>query len=484
MLMWGAGAFFLYQLVGIQSSDESSAAAKKTLIIVGGSDAILILGFVILWHITGSLSLDKMHVVVLSKASLAAFFFLMIGAMAKAGAMPFHTWIPDSSSAAPLSVMAALPASLDKLLGIYLLTRCTWDIFVIEKNSFLSIFLMITGAVTIIAAVLMALIQHNFRRLLAYHAVSQVGYMVLGIGSATTLGIAGGLFHMMNNAIYKTCLFLSGANAEYRTGQSDLDKMGGLAPFMPITFISFFIASLSISGIPPFNGFFSKWMIYQGLIQSLTGPKGHYIVFLCLMAAMFGSALTLASFMKLLHSMFLGRPTEEISKLNIKEVPLNMWLGPFVLALLCITFGVFANQLPLKFFIYPAIGEVSSIGNYAPVFSAALILTGLALGAVFYFIAGINKSGRRDSSFVGGEIIPLENRVSGIDFYANIGQMYFFKNIYIKAEQGVFDIYEQGKNFTLKIGKFFQYLHNGVMPTYMVWMLLGMMVLFFKLVIR
>ena len=152
-----------------------------------------------------------------------------------------------------------------------------------------STILLITGAVTIIYAVMVALVQHDLKRLLGYHAVSQVGYMVLGIGTGNPIGIAGGLFHMVNHAIYKSCLFLSAGAVEKRAHTTDLSKLGGLSKYMPITFVSFLIASLAISGIPPLNGFFSKWMIYQGIIATATNKNPLWIIWL--VCAMFGLSL-------------------------------------------------------------------------------------------------------------------------------------------------------------------------------------------------
>ena len=154
---------------------------------------------------------------------------------------------------------------------------------------------------------MMALVQHDLKRLLGYHAVSQVGYMVLGIGTGSPVGIAGGLFHMLNHAIYKSCLFFGGGAVEKSAGTTDLENLGGLARSMPVTFGTFLVASLAISGVPPLNGFASKWMIYQGIIESARG--GGHLWVLWLVAAMFGSALTLASFMKVVHAVFLGQPS-------------------------------------------------------------------------------------------------------------------------------------------------------------------------------
>lgn len=181
-------------------------------------------------------------------------------------------------------------------------------------NQAMNTVLMITGSITIVAAVMMALIQHDLKKLLGYHAVSQVGYMVLGIGTGNPLGIAGGLFHMVNNAIYKSCLFLSGGAVEKRTGTTNLEKLGGFAKIMPISFVTFLIASLAISGVPPLNGFASKWLIYQGIIETVR--NGGYLWVLWLVAAMFGSALTLASFMKLTHAVFLGQPSKAVNRIS------------------------------------------------------------------------------------------------------------------------------------------------------------------------
>jgi len=151
----------------------------------------MILGISLLWASTGTLTMDKIQVEP-HGLTVAAFVLMMIGAIGKAGAMPFHTWIPDAALDAPVSFMAFMPASFEKLLGIYLLARITLDFFVLKAGSGLSILLMIIGAATIVLAVFMALIQKDFKKLLSFHAVSQVGYMVLGVGTAIPVGIAGG----------------------------------------------------------------------------------------------------------------------------------------------------------------------------------------------------------------------------------------------------------------------------------------------------
>jgi len=472
LISWGFLGFTLYMLINI-SGPRAAAVSKKTFIIIGGSDSLMILGFGIMWIITKSLNLSDMKIDIGAPLAFWSFLLIAIGAFAKAGAMPFHTWIPQTAQEAPISVTAFLPASIDKLLGIYLLARLVLNVFILD--SFCYAILMVIGAVTIIAAVMMALIQHDFKKLLGYHAVSQVGYMVLGIGTGNPIGIAGALFHMLNNTIYKCCLFLSGGNVEYKTKTSELDNLGGLSKLMPITFFAGLIASLSISGVPPFNGFFSKWMIYQGLIEK--GKSGGVLWVVCLVAAMFGSGLTLASFIKLIHAIFLGTPSSERRGTN-DEVKWQMWVPVVILAVLCVIFGILAYKVPLKYFITPALSNgLSFIGLWPSLKATLFLFIGLLAGVAIYMLGNF-KAVRVSDSYIGGEKAQEDMRLSGTEFYNTIKELRLLKFIYKKAEAGFFDIYEQGKTIVFGIGGVFQYLHNGVLPTYLVWTLLGMMGLF------
>ena len=296
LAFWGVLGITLYKLIH-GYDEESSATAKKTLILIGASDSIMIIGIAIIWKITGSLSMADISVPTTNALSVVAFLALLTGSFTKAGAFPFHTWVPDYAKSAPASSSAYLPASLDKLLGIYFLARITTGMFIL--NEWLTLLLLSVGVISIITAVMMALVQHNYKRLLGFHAVSQVGYMILGFGLGSMIGVAAGLFHMINNALYKSGLFLSAGCVEYRTGKEEIDDLGGLSKAMPFTFFASLVFAMSISGVPPFNGFASKWMIYQGIIDFGTGSgvaNKLWVVWLGL--AVLGSALTLASFIK------------------------------------------------------------------------------------------------------------------------------------------------------------------------------------------
>ncbi|MBN1869752.1 MAG: hypothetical protein JW847_04150 [Candidatus Omnitrophica bacterium] len=480
MIFWGVLGLLLYLLIGFGENERVSYTAKKTFIIIGGTDAFMLLGAAFIWYLSGTFDMDKLSIALDNKIAVYAYLCLAVGAFAKAGAMPFHSWVPDTAEDAPTPVTAFLPASLDKLLGIYFLARISLDVF--QMNGAMNVFLMVVGSVTIVAAVMMALIQHDFKRLLGYHAVSQVGYMVLGIGTGNPIGIAGGLFHMLNHAIYKSCLFFSGGAVEKKAGTTDLEKLGGLVKVMPVTFMTFFVASLSISGVPPFNGFASKWMVYQGVIES--GKSGGHLWIVWLIAAMLGSALTLASFMKLIHAIFLGQPSRErkITDERIQETGLTMLAPSIVLAALCIAFGIFAYSGPLKAFIFPAVQGVVFSGVWQAGLATVLILIGIVLGLVIYLLGSAAKT-REAEVFMGGEILKdiPDMRISGAEFYNTVQDIGVLKFMYRLAQEKAFDIYEVGTKVTFGFNKVLRSLHNGVLSTYLSWCLLGMIVLFWIL---
>ncbi|MFQ5836216.1 MAG: proton-conducting transporter membrane subunit, partial [bacterium] len=355
LVFWGALALLLYGLLSL----GSYRLATKGIFIMGAADFALILGALFLYKLSGTFQMSYLGPISLTgPLSISAFILLMIGAIAKAGTMPFHTWIPDAADEAPSTVMALLPASLDKLLGIYLLFRICTDFFKFTPNSGLATLLMIIGSFTIVAAVMMALIQREMKRLIAYLNVSAAGYMIVGIATANPVGIAGGLFYLLSTSIWTSCLFLNAGAVDYRLTTTEFARLGGLAKTMPVTFLTTLVAGLSISGVPPFNGFFSKWMVYQGIVELGKLGRAGNLWILWLLAAMFGSALTLASFMKLIHATFLGTSSnsspEDVSS-SPKEVGLSMSIPMVILASSCVIFGIFAYHLPLRLFILASV---------------------------------------------------------------------------------------------------------------------------------
>jgi formate hydrogenlyase subunit 3/multisubunit Na+/H+ antiporter MnhD subunit len=472
LTFWGILGITLYKLIPGRD-EESSATAKKTLILIGASDSIMILGIGLLWRLTGSLSIDSINLPTTNILSITAFLALLVGSFAKAGAFPFHSWVPDYAKDAPASSSAMLPASLDKLLGIYFLARMTSDIFIL--GDWMRLLLLTIGVITIITAVMMALVQHNYKRLLGFHAVSQVGYMILGFGLGSMIGIAAGLFHMINHALYKSGLLLSAGCIEYRTGEENIDELGGLSKAMPITFVAALIFAMSISGVPPLNGFASKWMIYQGIIDFGSGSgiaNKLWVIWLGL--AVLGSALTLASFIKLIGGIFLSRRRPSLE--NVREVPFLMWLPLAILALFCIGFGVFATNVIVPKLFMPIAGEFQFMGFWNSSFVSLLVLISLVIGIILYLALNLKKF-RKEDSFIGGETIQDQASFATPEFYKTIGEFRFFSWIYKKAEEKWFDIYDLSKKFVLRVSHLFSEAHSGVLPDYIIWACAGLIIM-------
>jgi formate hydrogenlyase subunit 3/multisubunit Na+/H+ antiporter MnhD subunit len=476
LFFWGILGILLFAMVSLSGSSAADSA-KKTALIIIGSDALLLFGIAGIWYLTGTVEITALHIPITRWLSGGIFLSIAIAGLAKAGAMPFHSWIPDISETASIPVMAFLPASLDKLLGIYLLARICNGIFVVHEGLWL--LLRSIGALTILGAVFMALVQKDIRKLLAYHAVSQVGYMVLGIASATPFGVLGGLFHMVNHALYKSALFLGAGAIQREVDSTDIKSLGGLAPRMPYTFLSMLIASLAISGIPPLNGFFSKLFIYRGLLDS--AGKGGISWLLLLAAAMLGSALTLASFLKLLYATFLGRRR---SSYRVSEAPVEMVIPQLLLSFFCIIFGLFFKGVSTGFFGNYVFAFLASIPPEKSFFildlSLAMLLGAIGAGMIL-FCALFSKPVRLSPPFVGGESVTEAMYSTGEEFYQTIREMPPFTSFYALAEQKVFDLYESLRSFCHILARGLRSLHTGGVGTYIAWFLVGMIAILFLL---
>lgn len=461
IFFWGALGVLLYLLIGIDA-ERGAEAAKKTLLLVGGADALMLCGLGLLSALTVTPLIGAVKVQLTSWVAILSFLFLLVGIMAKAGAVPLHFWIPAAAETSPATVMAFLPASLDKLVGIYLLARLCLDVYVMVPNSGLSIALMLIGSVTVLFAVMAALIQHNMKKLLSFHAVSQVGYMIIGIGSGIPIAIAGGIFHMFNHALYKSLLFLVAGSVEQQTGTDDLRKLGGLGKAMPWTFAFALIAALSISGVPPFNGFASKWLIYLGLLD--LGNWG----FVWLAAAMFGSALTLASFVKIIHAVFL---TSSENRTEAAEVHWSMLVPMGIIAVLCVLFGIFAFNLPLKYLVLPAVPGLTLHGQWNSEGAALLIFGGLVIGLIFYWLGGVGRAIAKPP-YLGGEVLPeAATRVTGVEFYNTIKETEGLEPLYRLSER--FSLYDSTVFAVKWLSSLVRGWHNGFVQNYVAWLLAG-----------
>jgi len=425
MLFFWEGLLITTFVLIFTGGKNSFSTAVKALVIVGVSDLLMTLGILMIGWIAGTFEMDQINLPMTTWAGFA-FVLVMIGAIAKAGSMPFHTWIPDAALAAPLPFMAFLPAALEKLLGIYFLARISPDLFQFMPGSGMSIMMMSVGAITILLAVFMALIQKDFKKLLSYHAISQVGYMILGIGTALPVGIVGGIFHMINHAMYKSTLFLTGGSVEKQAGTTDLTQLGGLGRKMPVTFTCFIIAAAAISGVPPLNGFFSKELVFDGALESGT---------IFYIAALLGAFLTAASFLKLGHSAFLGKPTRDISQ--VKEASLPMLIPMIVIAGFCVLFGVY-NPLPLQNLIQPVLGDRLAGHDYSGL-PHNWILVAVSVVVLLLALANHIYGVRRTKKAIGA--------VDHIHYAPGLKQMYGW------AEKRYFDPYDITRFFVVIFSK-------------------------------
>lgn len=483
-VFWGLSGLMLYLLANL--SPQASGAAKKSFIFIGGSDALIVLGISILYYFTGSFDFYNVRLSLSDSPVLVtvSFLCLLIAALTKAGAVPFHTWVPDFAENVPLSITAFLPAAVDKLLGIFLLVVICKQIFLV--GTAVSLILLLTGAITIIFAVYMSIIQNDIKKMLAFSGISQVGYIILGIAAGTPLGIAASIFHMINHAIYKSALFLTAGAVEYRNGTTQMEKLGGLSKYMPLTFTVCLIASLSVSGIPPFNGFASKWMIYQSLIQQFENTDLsiylRIIYILCLVTAMFGSAFTLSNFIKYIHSVFMGQAKKNLAELkNNGDVEFTMAFPMIILMVLCVLFGIFPYTIPIKYFVLPAISTFNIYfsnmpGLWQADIAAYFIFSGLILGVILYVFGNLRT--RNDKIFTGGEETSFEARADGSDFYKTISDIKLLKAIYLSAEKKFFDIYYIGAKFVKITADLFSMMHTGNLHTYLLFFFLGFAFLF------
>ncbi len=330
-----------YALVGFGTGKKELEASFKYLILGGVASTAILFGIAFLYSITGTLNMpdlaQQLEAVASTKAVAFVIALFVMGFGLKASAVPFHAWLPDAHPSAPAPISAMLSGVLIKALGMYTIMRIMFNI--IGQNVLVSSIIMFLGALSMVVAGLLAIGQSDFKRMLAYSSISQMGYVFIGIGLAlnpkvdtmiAALALVGALYHLVNHAVFKSLLFLCSGAVEFRTGTRDLGKLGGLIRKMPLTGLSCSIGSFSIAGIPPFNGFWSKLIIIMALLKA-----GYWIYGSIAIAVGF---VTLFYFLKLQREAVFGPLPKALNK--VKEAPFAMVMPLVVLALLCILMGI------------------------------------------------------------------------------------------------------------------------------------------------
>lgn len=335
-----------FLLIAFPRTLDSLEGSFKYLMLSAVATVLMLTSVGILLLVSGSTSFSAIAngIAESRNSSLITFAIglFMCGLFIKGGLMPFHGWLPDAYSAAPAPVSVLLAGVVTKAAGIYTMIRIVTSLFPFDTA--INGILMLIGTISIFAGALTAIAQNNFKRMLAYSSISQVGYIILGLGAGTGLGIAGAVFHLFNHSVFKSLLFVNSSAVEKETGTCDMDKMGGLAQKMPVTGATSVIAMLSACGVPPLAGFWSKIMIVIALWQA--SHHGYAV------AAVLASIITLAYFLSLQRRVFFGKLRAGFE--GLKEANKTVLTVSIALAVITIGAGVFfpvifyALILPVK----------------------------------------------------------------------------------------------------------------------------------------
>jgi len=349
-----------YALVAFGVGKTELEASFKYQVLGGLASMLILLAIGLIYWQTKTLNIADVRNVLDTGYSKPYYIFIQVllisGFGLKAAIIPFHAWLPDAHSSAPSPISAMLSGVLIKAVGIYVLIRLFFNMFVFSHE--IAVVLTTLGVISMVIGSLLAIMQWDVKRLLAYSSISQIGYVVMAFGmgmillvkgdnpAAATLAIAGGVYHMINHSVFKGLLFLNAGALEHRLDTRDLKKMGGLSSVMPVTSSTSFMASMSISGIPPFNGFFSKLII---IIAAINGK-----FYLLAILAVVVSIITLAYFLKFQRYAFFNKsPGKVLDK--IREVPFPMSFSMVILAILCLAMSLLAFPSVSDTVLQPAI---------------------------------------------------------------------------------------------------------------------------------
>ncbi|MDN5323806.1 MAG: multicomponent Na+:H+ antiporter subunit [Clostridia bacterium] len=338
-----------YALIAAGGHRATVAAFRYLLIgTIGASFYLLGIGY--LYAITGSLNMadlvEKLPPLIDSPVVLLAIVMFVVGLGTKMALFPLHGWQPDAytyshpaATAFIAGVMAKVPAYAVLRFFFFIIGSATTPVkAALEVMGWLA-------AVGIIAGSIMAIAQKDFRRMLAYSSVAQIGYIVVGFAVGNTLGLIGAILHIINHAIMKSCLFLVAGGVQWRTGEHTIEKYAQLCRKMPLTMGAFLIAALSMVGLPPTAGFFSKWYLVLGALEANMWP---YVVIIII-----SSLLNAIYFFRVIENIYLKKssePSEEVK--GSLELPLQMLVPIVVLGLGILVIGIFNEQIVSQVLLY------------------------------------------------------------------------------------------------------------------------------------
>ncbi len=461
LISWETMSIVSYFLVTADRDGESSRAGLVYAVMTHIGTAFLVAAFLVLYRYTGHMDFAGM------KASAAGlpdtvqsvvFLCLLVGFGTKAGIVPLHTWLPRAHPAAPSNISSLMSGVMIKT-GIYGMVRMMMDVLG-QGGEWWGIALIVVGAVSSVLGVLYALMEHDIKRLLAYHSVENIGIILLGIGASmmfrssgldtlAAIALIAGLYHTLNHALFKGLLFLGAGSVMHATHTKNMEDMGGLLKAMPYTGLFFLIGSVSICALPPFNGFVSEWLTFQSLLLGFSSPSiaSKIISPLGGAALALTGALAAACFVKAFGISFLGSPRSSHAE-EVRESSPSMIIGMAFLALLCLVFGLFPGLVitalsPSVFSltgaqgiaagsIFLPVAETASSLSPAATLIAALAAA-LAVVLFLFAVGGRRKTTYRDSWDCGMVGLTPRMQYSATAFTKPIRMI--FKRIYLPKRE-------------------------------------------------
>lgn len=418
-------AYFAWELIGLCSyflvgfwykQQAAADGSRKVLIITHLAGYGLLAAIMLLYSRTGTFLWTDPAVAPAFSAGIA--LLMVAAAMAKSVMYPLHTWIPEAMNA-PTPVSALLHSACYVKAGAYLIARLysigPW-------HAGLGNLLLVIGCLTMVIGVVFAMAQTDLKRLLAFHTVSQLGYVVTGLALGTGMGVAAGLFYAASHALFKGTLFMCAGAIQHATGTRDMKQLGGLSTRMKVTTYVWLAAASSIVGVPLTNGFVAKWLLFNAALDA-----NQAVVVVVAWAV---SLITTFSFLKATVNVFYGIPPHELHIQEVREVAPTMQVGMAITGALCLVFG-FAPQLMLQPIVEPAVralgfdqqiqmtwlGVLTDSGSIGVTLGAA---AGLALAVVFgagaYRLVRAPAAAHTVAVFSGGERLPDDDTLGAADF--------------------------------------------------------------------
>ncbi len=481
-VFWEIMSWSTFALMSTGGSAAHRSAFKYFVFAVTAS-MILMAGVVLSYSLFGSFDFAVIHSKMASLSLSMTGFLLTIFIVSfsiESAVFPVHSWLPNGY-ANTFTTFTAYLTGISTRIGIYGIILFLFGIFgiqtvdkldVIGKINFRYIF-GIFAALTMVVPTYTALYQHDAKKLIAWHSVGQGGYMLVGLVSGSALGIAGGMLHIINYLTYQVLIVFAIASVEYRTGTTNLNKLGGLIKKMPVSYLALLFGIIGLAGLPPMNGFVSKWFIYRALIL------GGY-PFLAI-AAVIGTLGTILSVYKLIHNMFLGQLPERYE--NVKEVSFSMQLPMWILMVVVLGLGIFPGlamgliakiqgALGLAVVPYSLYGIQASAGQLDMLVVSAVFTGGILVSWIIYLLGRRRKHVGQYNNYAGGHFLNKNVAYNfNYQFYAAIEHVIdpYRKKIIERTERGI-------AGLTDAVSEYVRRIYTGMINTYSLYIITAFVV--------